>query len=390
MTYTCELCDYTTLRLDHYKKHLKTQKHLKKVKETNKSGSKVFHPYSVGIPKIAKNPNSCLYCYQAFSSKSNLTRHLKYCSARLEAQNNLKQALSEKEKKLKEKDIKLQEKNKEISELKHLVLYFEDLLSMTHRTLDKSVTAISYANMFLTSQQAKPLEEPSKKDLRLLYHNKKYPKNEKEYKKIDFDERQKMYSRKLYDNATYEYAGGTKQLAEYVTDIIVEIYKKEDPKDQAVWNSDSARLNFIIREFIENTDIAKWQKDKKGVKVTKVIIDPIIDELKNVLEKEIVNSSKIMAEKGGFIREEELRRVNRSSKIIKDIDEGVLQNAILKKMAGHFYLNKGTENNNELLEEDNINYHNEGDKLFTKDDLVCSKPEPKWIKDKKKKKNIKH
>lgn len=377
MTYICEFCNYTTNRKLNYERHLNSAKHSKKVSELP---TPIPHRHTMDTPKTQfelKNHMKCIYCHQSFSRKSSLNRHLKTCTHKNDAVSELKM-------KVKEKDTKLQEKNKEINQLKHLVLYFEDLLSMTHRTLDKSVSAISYANMYLVSQQAKPLEEPSKDNLKLLYHNKRYPKNEKIYKKKNQDELQKMYSRKLYDNATYEYAGGTKQLAEYITEIIVEIYKKDDPKDQAVWNSDSARLNFIIREFIENTELAKWQKDKKGVKVTKVIIDPIIEELKHVLEKEIVNSSKIMAEKGGFVREEELRRVNRSAKIIKDIDDGVLQNAILKKMAGHFYLNKNIEDESGEVSEEDLGSDIEVDK----EELIYIKPMPKNVRKRFKRKKI--
>lgn len=280
---------------------------------------------------------SCKYCNRPFTRIDSLNRHYNYCKSKKETDIELKKVLSEKDDLIKK--IK-REKDKQISDLKHLVLYFENLLSHTTETLDKTVTAISFANIHYTMND-NPLKSPTNNDLLLLHDNKKYPtKKDKKYFKKSTEQRKKDRDRKIFETSTYEYSGGTKQLAEYITNLIVEIYKKGNPEDQSVWNSDSARLNFIIREVIKNTDKTKWHIDKKGVKVTRIIIDPILKNFKGVLENELQQSCDNMKKLKGFNMRMEGLRIERSSKIIKEIDDGELGKAILKKMAGHFYLNK--------------------------------------------------
>ena len=63
-------------------------------------------------------------------------------------------------------------------------------------------------------------------------------------------------------------------------DGIVNVYKTTDPKDQSIWNTDSSRLNYLIKHAI-NKKNSRWVIDKRGLQVTEKIIEPVLGYLKN-------------------------------------------------------------------------------------------------------------
>lgn len=90
-----------------------------------------------------------------------------------------------------------------------------------------------------------------------------------------------------------------KKLDSWIGDIIVKIYKKENPFDQSVWSTDTNRYSYLICEVVESASGKKneWITDKSGIKVTDIIIDPtlkIVDEmLDEYLEEAAKKSEKV-------------------------------------------------------------------------------------------------
>jgi hypothetical protein len=70
-------------------------------------------------------------------------------------------------------------------------------------------------------------------------------------------------------------------LHKYLGDFIIKAYKKEDPAKQPVWNSDTARLTYMIRELAKKN---RWVVDKKGIKMKEKIINPLITYLKVLIK----------------------------------------------------------------------------------------------------------
>jgi len=66
-----------------------------------------------------------------------------------------------------------------------------------------------------------------------------------------------------------------KRLHEYIGDTIVALYRKDDPKTQSIWNSDTQRLSYIIRTIVD--DDIEWKRDNGGKKVLKLVINPILE-----------------------------------------------------------------------------------------------------------------
>jgi hypothetical protein len=61
---------------------------------------------------------------------------------------------------------------------------------------------------------------------------------------------------------------------EYIGDIIIGLYKKEKAIDQTLWNTDSARLVYIIRQKVDTKTL--WEKDIDSARIKSFIITPII------------------------------------------------------------------------------------------------------------------
>ena len=46
-------------------------------------------------------------------------------------------------------------------------------------------------------------------------------------------------------------------LVKYLGEIIISIYKKDNPNEQSLWNSDSTRKNYLLRELVNKTAYRK-------------------------------------------------------------------------------------------------------------------------------------
>ena len=140
-------------------------------------------------------------------------------------------------------------------------------------------------------------------------------------------------------------------LGKYLGDFLVKQYKKDNPELQALWNSDTERLNYFIRELHnmkhdnnqENNNAEldiQWIIDRKGLKVTNRIINPLLDYIsnlnKNYLTKQNLDDERLSAQK----LEQLVKNMYTVKQINNDIHNNVLSQDINKYIAPHFYLNK--------------------------------------------------
>ena len=59
-------------------------------------------------------------------------------------------------------------------------------------------------------------------------------------------------------------------------------YKKKNAKDQSLWNSDTTRLTYFVRD--PDTKENVWKVDKKGIRTTELIITPFLEYIVEKLE----------------------------------------------------------------------------------------------------------
>ena len=154
-------------------------------------------------------------------------------------------------------------------------------------------------------------------------------------------EKEKFVEKMLYKHRE-------KILDDYLGKIIVRYYKKKDPNQQSIFNSDTTRLTYIVRELFNNKKI-DWTVDKKGIKTTNYIIKPLlkhIDELireyidqKTSLNHKEISTTELIAN---------FDNLKSGNEILHSIEKNELSENILKKISPHFYFIK---NDSGLLEE---------------------------------------
>ena len=79
--------------------------------------------------------------------------------------------------------------------------------------------------------------------------------------------------------ANYE----NKNISIFFGDLIVNYYEEDDIKDVRFWTSDVARLCFCIMHTMNKKGKKEWIKDKSGTKFKELVINPMFDALKTII-----------------------------------------------------------------------------------------------------------
>lgn len=144
---------------------------------------------------------------------------------------------------------------------------------------------------------------------------------------------------------TYHFRRGS--LHEYIGKIIIEEYKKDNPRDQSIWNSDTSRLTYFIRDIMGEEEDLEWITDKKGHKVKDKIIMPLLNHIREELRNYTHQLMELDDE-----NPDKFNRLRDTSAIIHAIgdkkESSELADRINKFIAGHFYLDR--KNTMKLIE----------------------------------------
>jgi hypothetical protein len=270
----------------------------------------------------------CGYCYRDnFKHQQNLSRHMKTCGKKVELERKTedlqkqvdlllkenKNLLSNKEEWLRDKE----QLNKDKESLSKDKDKFADLATTNSNLIKTSISAMKY---FMTNFQNTPALT-SIEDISTIKNNK--------------------------DNTTFikhlisMYRNDN--LAAYIGEYIVNIYKTTDSSKQTVWSSDVDRLTYIISEAVAK-DKTTWVTDKKGITVGERVIKPALKYIKPLLQKFIVEcGTEVMTDNVTDRRQMELIEFQKcASHIMVLIDNKVLEKDIIKYIAPMLYWNKNT------------------------------------------------
>lgn len=298
--YNCDYCDYKTDRKNDIAKHNQTRKHKEKVKQ-----SKRFLHGSLKVLELDEKIYKCQHCDEIFSSKSSLSNHRKICEERKEMENKI---------------ITLEKENKKIAQEKEQMTkqleLFQQLIQ-SNTTLKKDSSSVTYiSNTFMDAPPLLALD--------------------------DYSEVNDSEEMTLAEVILFQYKNNN--LGKFLSEFIVKMYKKDDPKEQSLWNSDTTRLTYIVKELLKNKK-SDWAIDKKGLKTKEYIIVPLLKYLKPKIRSYMLKLSKNMND----VHPSKILQINQNVQsagtLLVEISKGIIANDIVKRIAPHFYLSKTVKHN---------------------------------------------
>ena len=128
-----------------------------------------------------------------------------------------------------------------------------------------------------------------------------------------------------------------KDLHAYLGDFLIGHYKKNNPKNQSLWNSDTVRLTYIFKQWIDSKKKSNWTVDKGGIEVKKIIIYPLLKYIKKVLMTYI----DLLAEQSNIEPSDNLnKKMKNLLELLTYVDakHSNVANDMIRYMARHFYL----------------------------------------------------
>jgi hypothetical protein len=324
--YSCKLCNYSTDVKFCYNKHTSTKKH--KVNESLNHTQFIPNSY---LDDIYKSNYVCSYCNNYFSSSASLSRHKHSCIEKTKLINEYNDKLKLKDDIINElynvinqkdfdKQAIIDNKDEVISILKSEVAHLKSIVNNTGSIVKTSVSTMAY--VIKNFKDAPALEMIN------------------DYSKLHNEQDNNSFIEELIHQYDHQ------KLDMYIGNFIVKTYKKEDPSKQSIWNSDTNRLTYLIRELLNNK--VDWKVDKKGIKTKQFIIEPILeyidDQIRNYIQNFTIDYETISTKDA----EKKMMKIKSATEIIKQTEDKVLCEQILKYIAPYFYLNKTDENNIEL------------------------------------------
>lgn len=128
-------------------------------------------------------------------------------------------------------------------------------------------------------------------------------------------------------------------IAEVIGKIILNKYKEENPTLQSLWNTDFARVAYIIVEGVG--DNKRWVVDKGGVKVKSIVIDPILLHIRVKLNEFCHENAKNMGKKFDYNSNAKyFENISNSNSLIKKIDNGITANKIINYLSQYLHISE--------------------------------------------------
>jgi len=292
--YNCTSCNYRTNDRSNYAKHLKSNKHQKSMIEAEST----FYKHLTTSQNTKVLTYDCQFCNAKYTRQSALTKHNQVCGLQ---KMKTQQLENEKQVEIEKLKTELELKNKEINKLENFIKTLKT--NPTYNVSIKKLVQTSYSN-------APPLAQLENYE---VIHDKEF---------VDFVDEIISYN-------------DQKILHKYIGDIIIKYYKKDNPEDQSLWNTDVSRLNYIIKEAMANNK-SKWVDDINANRLKESIIQPLLQYIKShiIKEQKIIHKEIKKATADRCI--ELTQKINSLAIIQYEINNGTLENDIVKYISPSF------------------------------------------------------
>lgn len=294
----------------------------------------------------------CKECNKSFSSVSNLNHHKKRCKNKKNEDDVnallLKQENEYLKKTIEEKDKILEKQKKDVDYLQSTNI---ETTKLARTTAKASMNAITYAASVFNAANA--MNNLACDEVQSIFN--KNPIVQQKIKDI------KPPNKK--EDCMPEHLIGLhrdNKFIEYLFSIIKEAYKSADPTKQSFWATDTSRLVYIVRELIHTK--AEWIYDKKGNRIKESIIDPLIDEVIDIVEQYRARMNKYLYANRKIIsddyRMEKLKIMANTENMLTDFktNKSSIKNQLVRLLAPIFYLDKSNIKmieNKEMTEDSN-------------------------------------
>ena len=274
MEHVCMPCNYSSHYKHHIDKHNKTHKHkinMMKYKNTTKN-----QPIETQDDKHFQ----CMYCPALFLSQSGMFRHQNKCKN--DEITLLKQQLQSQQ-----EHFKKIETDARIKYLEEAIKNKDQIIESTIKHKDQIIgSTIKNKNEIIEilKTQSTTTNAIAAKTVSALTYLATKHKNAPPLLQVEYEEAKKLLKcdsdDSLIENILTEYRED--RLDKFIGDIIVRHYKKEDPNQQSIWNSDATRLSFLIKDIIGEK--SKWIKDNEGIKLRQLVIKPITALIEDLIK----------------------------------------------------------------------------------------------------------
>jgi hypothetical protein len=346
--FKCEVCNYETNDLSNFKKHNESIKHIMRTAPRKKRI----------IKNVSKDTIYCGVCGTEFKHKSSMYRHKKhFCvynkmdkehEKEKEKDKNVEDDINILKYELKIKDLENrlikqeletvksqgeQDKYKTVADIYKGENEFHKTLSINAgNMLGKTVNAITYImENYNKAPELKLLDNETA--MKLL----KYETKDGKITNLITGKTPLQYLLDLHENG---------KLVSHLSNLIISQYKKIDPSDQSLWNTDSSRLTYVVRNVAvdkENNQKTKnliWDSDKKGIKINNYIITPLLEQLRDMIMKYDKDMNNRFDDMTQSQRDKYADNSIHTIDIKQCISTSTLHKSILRYIAPYFHMSK--------------------------------------------------
>ena len=306
--YICTSCNYSTKDIRNFKRHNKSQRHIKKTELEKKILIKTL--------KNDKKNNEyiCPYCKNVYSTYFGERRHESKCSTKYIAEIIAsKDAIINQVKSESKRNIAvIHEKNKRIIQYEKEIELYQKSIVLNNE--DKKVSRLKFINKnYKNATQLQTLPYEKFRECRKILYIDNY---------IDKDEG-------IIQDVIYSYRHD--MLDSYIGDVVLKVYNNVKLEERQIWVTDNSRLKFIVRKKNKNGSYY-WYCDNCGDYTSKILISPTIDKIRNLLDKyqKDINSNKYEYEYESYQQEQIMKKNETIIEIILAIDDNKIHKKILK------------------------------------------------------------